>query len=50
VQWKAGLIVVEGKGRVAEAHANTSRQSDGARAMDFKIPSLHQWQHETCDP
>ena len=44
------MIVVEGKGRVAEAHASTNRQRGRTWAFHFKIPLLHQWQHETCDP
>jgi hypothetical protein len=46
----AGLIGVEGKGRVAEVNASAHRHDAGARAMDLKIPLLRQWQHETCDP
>jgi hypothetical protein len=49
--WReAGLIGVEGKGRVAEFHASAHRHGGGAWAMDLKIPLLHQWQHEMCDP
>ena len=43
-------IVLDAKGRVDEAHANTGRQDGGTWAMDLKIPLLHHWQHETCDP
>jgi len=41
---------VEGKGRVAEPHASAHRLCGGALAINLKIPLLHQWQHETCDP
>src|SRR5215831_19856241 len=46
----AGLIGVEGKGRVAEVYAVPHRHDGGAWALDLKIPLLRQWQHETCDP
>jgi len=46
----AGLIGVEGKGRVAEAHADARRNDGGALAINLKIPLLHKWQHATCDP
>jgi hypothetical protein len=49
VTWEAGLIGVEGKGRMAEAHTCAHRHVGGARTMDLKIPLLH-WQHETYDP
>jgi hypothetical protein len=47
---EAGLIGVEGKGRMAEAHTCAHRHGGGAWAMNLKIPLLHSWQHETCDP
>jgi hypothetical protein len=46
----AGLIGVEGMGRGAEIHTGARRHYGGAWAVDFKIPLLRQWQHETCDP
>src|SRR5262245_465845 len=46
----SGLIGVEGKGRVAKAHATTRRHDGGEWPMNLKIPLLRQWQHETCDP
>jgi len=46
----AGLIGVEGKGRVGKPHASAHRSCDGAWAINLKIPLLRQWQHETCDP
>jgi len=45
-----GLIGVEGKGRAAEIQPAARRHCGGVRAIDLKIPLLHQWQHETCDP
>jgi hypothetical protein len=47
---ETGLIGVEGKGRMAEAQASAHRHGGGAWAMNLKIPLLHSWQHETCDP
>jgi hypothetical protein len=35
---------------MAKAHAVARRHSDGAWAVNLKIPLLRQWQHETCDP
>jgi len=47
---EAGLIGVEGMGRRAEIHTRARRHNDGAWGVDFKIPLLRHWQHETCDP
>jgi len=47
---ETGLIGVEGKGRVAEEHANAHRHDGGVSEMNLKIPLLHSWQHETYDP
>src|SRR4029079_784863 len=47
---RSGLIGVEGKGGAAKAHTIPRRHCGDAWAMNLKIPLLHQWQHETCDP
>jgi len=40
VTWQAGLIGVEGKGRVAEVNASAHRQGGGTWAINLKIPLL----------
>jgi len=38
---EAGLIGVEGKGRMAKAHDTAHRHGGGVWAIDLKIPLLH---------